>query len=113
MGNHKIERISTEIMRYVNQILLTEIEDEDLKTITITECRVTSDLSYANLFFTNYSDLTKEEIEKKINEASSFIRGKLSGMIELRHTPSLRFKYDETIENGNNIERIINNIHNN
>lgn len=113
MANHKIERISTEIMRYVNQILLEEIEDADLKTITITECKVTNDLSYANLYFTNFSDFSKDEMEKKLHDASGFIRGKLSGLIELRHTPALRFIYDETIENGLKIEKIIHEIHSN
>lgn len=112
MANHKKERISTEILRYVNQIILEEIQDKDIKTITITECRVTNDLSYATLYFTNYSDIEKKDIEKKLSDAAGFIRGKLSSLIELRHTPSLRFVYDDTIENGNTIERIINNIKN-
>ncbi len=112
MANHKIERISSEILRYVNQILLEEIEDADLKTITITECRVTNDLSYANIYFTNYSDLSKEEIESKLKDAAGFIRGKLSGLIELRHTPALRFHYDETIEHGQKLEKIIAQLHN-
>lgn len=113
MGNHKIERISTEILRYVNQIILEEIEDKDIKTITITECRVTNDLSYATLYFTNFSDFSAEEMEKKLKDASGFIRGKLSGLIELRHTPTLRFVYDETIDVGNKIEKIIHEINNN
>lgn len=113
MANHKIERIATEILRYVNQILLEEIEDKDLKTITLTECKVTNDLSYASLYFTSFSDFSKEEMEEKLKEASGFIRGKLSGLIDLRHTPTLKFIYDETIENGNKIEKIIHEINNN
>lgn len=113
MANHKIERISTEILRYVNQIILEEIEDEEIKKITITECNVTNDLSYANIYFTTYSELTKKEIEDKLSEAAGFIRGKLSSLIELRHTPALRFKYDDTIENGQKIEKIIHIINNN
>lgn len=113
MPSHKIDRISSEILRYVNQIILTEIEDENIKKVSLTECRVTSDLSYANFYFTHYSDLTNDEMCAVLSEASSFIRGKLSQLIDLRHTPNLRFKYDETIDEGNNIERIINNIHNN
>lgn len=112
MPSHKIDRISSEILRYVNQIILTEIEDENIKKVSLTECKVTSDLSYADFYFSHYSDLTNEEMTEVLNEAASFIRGKLSQLIELRHTPSLRFKYDETIDVGNNIERIINNIHN-
>ncbi|MFI3260310.1 MAG: 30S ribosome-binding factor RbfA [bacterium] len=110
MAGHKIERISTEILRYVNQIILTEIEDEEIKKITITDCKVTSDLSYANVFFTYLGDKTVEEITEMVNDAAGFMRSKLCHMIDLRHTPAIRFRYDDTIEHGNKIEKIIHNM---
>ena len=51
------------------------------------------------------------EIEKEVNEASSFIRGKLAGLIDARSIPFLEFTYDESIEYGNKIENIIKKIH--
>ncbi len=113
MANHKIERIASEISRYVSNILLTETRDELLKTITITDCKVTPDLSYATLYFTSLSNLTSEELEKEMKEASHFIRGKLSNHLDIRHTPDLRFVYDKSVEYGNNIEKLIEKMHTN
>ena len=113
MANHKLDRITTEISRYVSQILLTEVEDEILKSITITDCEVTRDLSYATLYFSSFTDLSSEELENRLEASSHFIRGKLSSLIELRHTPQLRFKFDKTIAEGKKIESIIKKIHNN
>ena len=111
MPSYKIDRISSDISKYISQILQTETRDEFLKTITITGCKVSNDLGYAKVYFTSLLDNDPKMLEKEMNEASHFIRGKLSSMISLRHTPELSFKYDTSIEYGKKIDRIIADIH--
>lgn len=112
MANHKIQRISSDIQKYISNILLNETRDDLLKSITITGCEVSSDLSYAKVYFTSLSNMNHKDLEKEMKEASSFIRGKLSNMIELRHTPQLNFVYDNSIEYGNRIEKKLKEIKN-
>lgn len=107
MASHKIDRIASDISRNISDILMNEANDELLKTVTITGCEVTNDLSYCKVYFTSLSDLSKENIEKELNEAASFIRGKVSERVDIRHTPVLKFIYDESIEYGQRIENII------
>ncbi len=107
MANHKIERIASEISRHISDILLTEARDELLKSVTITGCTVTSDLGHATVYFTSFLDKEAVNMEKEMNEASHFIRGKVSERIDLRHTPDIKFVYDNSVEYGNNIERLI------
>ena len=111
MANHKLQRIESDILKYLSNILLTETRDDLLKTITLTEVEVNKDLSLAKVYFTSISELTHKEIEKEINEASPFLRGKLAKVLEVRNIPELKFIYDETIEYATKIERIISNIH--
>ena len=113
MAGYKIARIASEIEKEVSNILANEANDSLLKTITITGCEVTNDLSYAKVYFTSMSDLTKEQLEKELEEASSYIRGELSQRVDIRHTPKLRFIFDKSIEYGNKIEKIIESIHEN
>ena len=54
----------------------------------------------------------KEQLEKEMNEASDFVRKKLAEKMDLRQTPKLKFIFDESIEYGNKIEKIIEEIHN-
>lgn len=110
MSNYKIAKISSDMARTISEILFLETRDELLKSITITACRVSRDLSYAKVYFTSLSNLDKKTLEKEVNEASSFIRGLVAEKLDLRHTPILEFIYDESIEEGNKIERIINEI---
>lgn len=110
MANHKIERIQSDIIKYLSNILLTETNDEIMKTITLTEVEVSKDLSYAKVYFTSILELTHEEIEKEMNEAAPFLRGKLAKVLEIRNIPELKFIYDESIEYATRIEKLINDI---
>ena len=109
MNQIKLKRIESQIVKEVSDILLNDTNDELLKTITITGCEVASDLSYAKIYFTSIVDMDNKEVEKEMEEASSYIRMKLADQIELRHT-KLRFIYDTSIAYGEKIERIIREI---
>lgn len=111
MANYKIQRLAADISQEISNIIANEANDSLLKTITITGCEVTNDLSFAKLYFTSLSNLTPEQLEKELKEAASYLRGELSKRIDVRHTPSLRFIFDKSIEYGNKIERILEEIH--
>ena len=111
MPSHKIAKISSDMMRVISSILFEEARDEILKTITITGCKVSNDLSYAKVYFTSLSDMDKKTLEKEVNEAAPFIRGLVAEKLDLRHTPELTFIFDDSIEYANRIESIIKEIH--
>ena len=108
--NVKIERLNSAFVREISYILMTEIKDEDIKFVTITDCDITSDLSFAKVYFTVLDESRKIDTLKALDKASSFIRGKLSSRVDIRHTPELKFLYDESIEYGAHIEDIIEKI---
>jgi len=113
MNNIKLKRINSEITKCISEIIFEEARDSILKDITITASEVSSDLSSCKVYFTSLSDEDHKSLEKQINDdTAKFLRMKLAEKIELRNIPELIFKYDESIEYGNNIENIINKIHN-
>ncbi len=109
----KIDRINHSIIREISYILMTEVKDEDIKFVTITDCKTTNDLSFAKIYFTVLDDSKKESTLEALKNASGFIRKELAERIEIRHIPELEFVYDESIEYGKKIENIIENIHEN
>ncbi len=109
----KIDRINHSIVREISYILMTEVKDEDIKFVTITDCKTTNDLSFAKIYFTVLDDSKRESTLEALKNASGFIRKELAERIEIRHIPELEFVYDESIEYGRKIEGIIENIHEN
>ncbi len=108
----KTERLGNVLHREISQILMTEIKDKDLNFVTITKVDLSSDLSFAKVYFTCLDINKKDIVIKNINTASKFIRSELmKRKIEIRTMPELKFIYDDSIEYGNKIESIIEKIH--
>lgn len=106
----KIDRISSQIAKEISYILATEVKNQNLKFVTITDCRVTNDLSYAKVYYTSLNDKNRDEIKKAIKSASGFIRKELMDRIDIRYIPELEFVYDESIDYGKKIENKIKEI---
>lgn len=109
----KIDRIASSFVKEISYILATEIRDENIKFVTVTDCKVTNDLSFAKVYVTVLDYTKKEGTIKALNDASSYIRRLLADRVDIRHIPELTFVYDESIEYGQKIENIIEDIHHN
>lgn len=107
----KIDRLNSTFAREISQILQNEVKDPDIKFVTVTGCEITNDLSFCKVFVTVFDQEKKKEIMQALDGAKSFIRGQLSQRVEIRHTPELRFVFDDSIEYGNKIEKIIESLH--
>ena len=108
----KIDRISSLMINELSYILAEEVKDQTLKFVTITDCHVTNDLSYAKVYYTILDENKKEDSLKAFKNAKGFIRKELSERMDIRHIPELEFVYDNSIEYGKKIEEKIKEIHN-
>ncbi len=107
----KLDRLGHILTEEISKIISEEIKDEDINFVTITAVDISSDLSYAKVYFTNLIDKDRDKVIKALNKASSFIRSQLFDRVEIRKMPELTFIYDESIEYGQKIEKIIEDIH--
>ena len=105
----KNERINSNIQKEISYIIANEVKNPNIKFVTITAVDVTSDLSFAKVYFTTLDD--KKETLKGLKSAKGYIKKALANRIELRHIPELEFIYDESIEYGARIEEKIKEIH--
>lgn len=110
----KTERIGNLLIREISDILQNEVYDEDIKFVTITACKVDTDLSLAQVYCTVFNQDKKEKCMHDLNAAKGFIKTELAKRkIEIRRIPDLRFIYDESIEYGTKIEKIIDKLNEN
>lgn len=106
----KLDRLGHILTEEISKVINEEVKDEDINFVTITAVDISSDLSYAKVYFTNLIDKDREKVTKALNKASNFIRGKLFDKVQIRKMPELTFIYDESIEYGKKIEQIIETI---
>lgn len=104
---HKIERIESQVKKEIGTILANEARNQMFKKAFVTEAKVSSDLSHAKIYVTVIDHGLKDTVISELNEASGFIRTELAKVLDIRHTPELKFVYDDSIEYGERIEKLI------
>lgn len=88
---------------------LEEISDPRLDGVTITAVKVTPDLQLASVYYRvlDNSDESRKQAQKGFESCNGFLRKKLSEGLDLRRVPELRYFFDESIERGAHIEKLL------
>jgi ribosome-binding factor A len=72
--------------------------------VTITRVKLASDLGAATIFYSplgeDPDEERKVELDRIMRRVTSFVRRTLSKRVKLRHTPELRFVFDDSIKEG-------------
>ena len=108
MSNFKrTDRVAEMIQRKLAQIIPQEVKDPRLKGfITISAVKVAADLGHAKVYFTVFND-DRTVAASILNAAAGYLRSALARSITLRTVPQLHFVYDESIEYGERLTRLI------
>jgi ribosome-binding factor A len=106
------DRISGLIQRKLAQIIQTEIKDPRMpRFITVSAVKVTSDMSVAKIYITVLGENEDQDLTLELlNKASGFLRTALARSIKLRIIPQLRFVYDGSIDYGNKLRKLIDDV---
>ena len=98
------------IQRELSDLLRREVRDPHVGMVTLTSVDVAPDLSRAKVFFTLLDREKQEQTTKALQRASGFLRSQLSHRMNMFSTPALRFLYDESVERGDRLSRLIDSV---
>ena len=103
---NRLLKVQDLLHKEIALLLIKDIQNPIIKSVTISEVKVSKDLRYSEIYFTSLSK-DNEKIGIELNKASGFIRKQLSKSIHLKRLPSIRFTYDDTAERSERIENIL------
>jgi ribosome-binding factor A len=106
-GQGRPQRLGDLIQRELSELVRLELRDPRVGMITITSVDVSPDMSHAKVFFTLLEKDYLDETLAGLKRAAGFLRSQLSRRIEMYTTPELRFEYDESVERGDRLSRLI------
>jgi ribosome-binding factor A len=86
------------------------INDPRLTEVTITSVKLSPDLQIAKVYYRVYNDANIKSALKGLEHATGFLKKALSGKLDLKRIPELKFFYDESIEEGSRIESLLRQI---
>ena len=103
-------RVSDFVRDEISKILSFEIKDPRIGLTSVTDVRVSRDLSYSDIYVSSLS--VKSEADQKellvvLNHAAGFMRSVIAKRHSMRKTPRLRFHYDELLKNGPRLDALI------
>ncbi|MFC2663987.1 MAG: 30S ribosome-binding factor RbfA [Scardovia wiggsiae] len=110
--NPRSARIAAVIQRVIATALSIGLHDPRLKSVTVTEVRVTNDMQIARIFWTQLGDPGHAQGERKraaqaLRQATGHLRTLVGRSTGLRLTPQLEFVYDEVPAHATAVEDIM------
>lgn len=111
MKARRIDRVGALIQAELGRLILMKLKDPRLGFVTVTHVDITPDLKSARVF---YSVLGNEKVKKDsqlaLEHASGFLQKEIAMVLKLRYTPKLRFLFDDSIDRGLEIDRVLHDI---
>ena len=108
----KNTRVNGEVQRELSNIILTEIKDPRINTMTsVVKVEVTPDLKMCKAYISVLgTDEQKKDTIDGLKSAQGFIKNRIAKVINLRNTPEIKFILDESIEYGVNMSKMIDDV---
>ena len=101
-------RVSELLRTIVTDLMHTQLDDPRLEGVTITRVKVTPDTARADIY---YSVLGGEEArqtaQQGLDSAAGRLRREVGARTRLRNTPALVFHWDPSLEHGERIEQLL------
>ncbi len=110
----RTRRVSALIKRQLATLIARELDDSRINSVSVTGVTVSRDLKQSTIYFCSRDEtLPASQIEKLLNNSAKYLRHLLSQQIDLRVTPRLLFKYDDSIQRGVELTQLIDKLNNN
>ena len=105
-------RVGDQIRMELSELIARQVKDPGIGFLTITDVTVTADLQIARVYYTTMGDdKARAQTRRALHRATPFLRRQVGQRLQLRRVPELEFFFDESVERGDRIERIIRELH--
>jgi ribosome-binding factor A len=110
-NNPRAKRLGEQIQRELTELLRRHVKDERIGNVTITAVNVSGDLRTAVVYYLVFGKEGPDaKVQQGLTSAAGFLRNALSKALMIRHTPTLTFKLDTTIEHGVRLTQLIDSL---
>ncbi len=108
MKSQRVQRVAEQIRQELAELLRTEVKDPRVGMVTITYVDVSADMAHAKVHFSHLAGREHaRDAEKALARTAGFLRSQLSHRLDLYTVPQLHFLYDDSIESGMRLSKLI------
>jgi len=104
----RMRRVDEAVRAVLSEAIAKDLRDPRVGFVTVTAVKTSPDLRHARVYVSVLGDeQARTESLEGLRSAHGFLQGRLAGELPLKHTPMLSFEYDESIDRGMRISRLI------
>jgi ribosome-binding factor A len=108
MNSARSARIADQIQRSLAEVIRLELRDPRVGLVTLTGVELSRDQSHAKVFFTVMgAESANADALEGLQRAAGFLRSELAHRLTTRKVPELHFAFDESVERGVRLSRLI------
>lgn len=107
MSSDRMRRIN-EVLREVIGDAITDLSDPRIGFVTVTSVETSPDLRSARVFVSVLGDeQDREAALAGLGSAHGVLQSRVARETHMKRTPTLSFRYDDTVEKGVRISRLL------
>lgn len=108
MSSHRSLRIAEAIREVVASAVLFEVADPRIQGVTVLRVEVGQDLRNATVFVTVMGSEAERNLAMKgLRSAGGFLQSRVAARLQIRYTPILAFKLDDSVRKSVEMGRLI------
>jgi ribosome-binding factor A len=108
---NRTDRVAELMLQELAQLIQCDIKDPRMPAfVTVAAVTVTKDFAHAKVYITTLKPEDHQLVIDILQHAASFLRTQLGRRIKLRAIPQLHFIYDTSVEYGNQLANLINQV---
>ncbi|GAA1271521.1 ribosome-binding factor A [Planotetraspora silvatica] len=108
MDAARARKLADRIQQVVAEMLERRIKDPRLGFVTVTDAKITADLSDATVFYTVFgSEAERSGTAAALESAKGIIRSEVGRQTGLRHTPTLSFVHDPLPDSARHLDDLL------
>lgn len=105
---NRLGRVNEELKKEISQIINYELNNSNITgMISVTRVRISPDLRYAKVYVSIFNSKNTKKTLEALTKSEGYIRSRIASTINLRTTPELVFKLDDSEIQGERIDRIL------
>ena len=104
---HRTDRVSAQLRRELGAIVHSAVREHGLPSVSVSDVEVTRDLAHAKVFVTALQAERSAEAVKALKTIAPELRYALGRAMKLRHVPELHFQYDDSVDRGERINKLL------
>ena len=112
MQGKRTDRVGHLIQMELSQLILHRVKNPRLGFVTVTHVDVTPDLKSACVFYSVMgNEKARGESQAALEKAAGFLQKEIGAALQLRYTPKLIFRFDDSLDRGLEIDSVLRTIH--